>query len=316
MKRRKFIENAALGGLTLGLTSFDKTNLMTVSGIPKRTLGKTGQKLSIIGFGGIMLNNNSQEYANELVAKAFDAGINYFDIAPSYGDAQNKLGPALRYYRDKCFVACKTLERDAAGAEKQLNESLTIFNTDHFDLYQLHALSSVDEVDKVFASGGAMELFLKARQQGKVKYLGFSAHSVDAAMMAMKNFDFDSILFPINFNCWQQGDFGPQVFELARSKGMGILALKAMAHTLLKEGEAKLYKNVWYRPVQDDHLARLALRYTLSKEITATVPPGDADFFWKAVEVANDFKPITPAEADLLKNLVPGNPPLFKHPAA
>ena len=316
MKRRKFIENAALGGLALGLTSFDKPNRMTGAGIPRRTLGKTGEKLSIIGFGGIMLNDNPQEYANELVAKAFDAGINYFDIAPSYGNALSKMGPALKSYRDRCFLACKTLERDAAGAEKQLNESLSVFNTDHFDLYQLHALSSVDEVEKVFAPGGAMEVFVKARQQGKVKYLGFSAHSVDAAMLAMQKFNFDTILFPINFNCWQQGDFGPQVYDMARSKGMGILALKAMALTLLKEGEAKLYKNVWYRPVQDDQLVKLALRYTLSKEITAAVPPGDAEFFWKAIEVASDFKPITTAEIDLLDNLASGNPPLFKHPAA
>ena len=316
MKRRKFIQDTALGGLALGLTSFDKADPLLQSGIPKRTLGKTGEKLSIIGFGGIMLNDNPQEYANEMVAKAFNAGINYFDIAPSYGNAQSKLGPALKPYRNKCFLACKTLERDASGAEKQLNESLSVLGTDHFDLYQLHALSSVDEVEKVFESGGAMETLVKARQQGKIKYLGFSAHSVDAALLAMQKFDFNTILFPINFNCWEQGDFGPQVFEMAHSKDMGILALKAMALTLLKEGEAKPYKNVWYRPVQDDEMSKLALRYTLSKEITAAIPPGDAEFFWKGLEVARDFKPITLAESERLKNLSSGNPPIFKHPIA
>jgi predicted aldo/keto reductase-like oxidoreductase len=315
MKRRKFIENATLGGLALGFSSFDKPNLKDGAGIPRRSLGKTGEKLSIIGFGGIMLNDYPQEYANELVAKAFDAGINYFDIAPSYGNAQSKLGPALKTYRDQCFLACKTAERDASGAEKQLNESLSIFNTDHFDLYQLHALSSTEDVEKVFGAGGAMEVFIRAKQQGKVRFLGFSAHSVDAALLAMQKFDFDTILFPINFNCWNNGDFGPQVFETAKSKGMGILALKAMALTLLKEGEKKPYKNVWYRPVQDDELVRLALRYTLSKDITAAIPPGDAGFFWKAVEVARDFKPVTTAEIDQLGKLASGNPPLFKHPA-
>lgn len=316
MKRREFIENAALGGLAMGLSSFSKPDAVTEAGIPKRALGKTGEKLSMIGFGGIMLNDQPQEYANDLVAKAFDAGINYFDIAPSYGNAQSKLGPALKPYRDRCFVACKTLERQAAGAEKQLHESLDFFKTDHFDLYQLHALTSVEEVEQVFAPGGAMELFLKAKQEGKVKYLGFSAHSVDAAMLAMSKFDFDSILFPINFNCWGQGDFGPQVYETAKSKGMGILALKAMALTHLKEGEKKLYKNVWYKPVVDDPLTRLALRYTLSKEVTAAVPPGEEAYFWKAVEVARDFKPVTQDEMALLNNLlVSENPPLFKHPA-
>jgi len=314
MKRRKFIENAALGGLALGLSSFDNKNNMPGTGVPRRELGKTGEKLSVIGFGAIMLNDNTQEYANELVSKAFNAGINYYDVAPSYGNAQSKLGPALKPYRKDCFLACKTLERDATGAEKQLHESFTLLGTDYFDLYQLHALSSVAEVEKAFGPGGAMELFVKAKQQGKVKHLGFSAHSVDAALLAMRTYDFDSILFPINFNCWRNGDFGPQVFEMARSKGMGVLALKAMAHTSLKEGEKKLYKNVWYRPVLDEEMVKLALRYTLSMEVTAAIPPGDAEFFWKAVKVAGDFKPVTIAEVELLNNLSSGNPPLFKHP--
>ena len=313
MKRREFIQDAALGGLAIGLTSFGINRTMEDAGIPRRSLGKTGEKLSIIGFGGIMLNNNPQDFANDLVARAYDTGINYFDVAPSYGNAQERLGPAFRPYRDKCFLACKTTERNAAGAEKELNESLRILQTDHFDLYQLHALSSVDEVKEVFAPGGAMEVFVRAKQQGKVKYLGFSAHSVDAALLAMEKYDFDTILFPINFNCWKSGDFGPQVFETARSKNMGILALKAMAYTLLKEGETKPYKNVWYRPVQDDVLLKLAMRFTLSKEVTAAVPPGDAEFFWKAVEVAKSFQPISATETELLDQLALKNPPLFKH---
>ena len=313
MKRRKFIENTALGSLALGLSSFQKSGTQAEAGIPKRILGKTGDKLSIIGFGGIMLNDNPQDFANDLVSRAFDAGVNYFDVAPSYGNAQGKLGPALRPYRDKCFLACKTLERKASGAEKELNESLSILGTDHVDLYQLHALSSVQDVEEIFGAQGAIETFVKAKQQGKVRHLGFSAHSVEAALLAMSKFDFDTILFPINFNCWDNGDFGPQVFEAAKSKGMGILALKAMAFTPLKEGETKPYKNVWYRPVQDDQMARLALRYTLSKDITAAIPPGDAEFFWKAAEVARDFKPITLAETEQLKSYSTGNPPIFKH---
>jgi predicted aldo/keto reductase-like oxidoreductase len=316
MKRRKFIASAAMGGAALGLTAFHNNSLLLKTSMPKRKLGRTSEMLSIIGFGGIMLNDNPQEFANDLVAKAFETGINYFDISPLYGNAQQKLGPALRPYRDKCFLACKTQERGAQSAEKQLDEALATFGTEHFDLYQLHALSSVEEVEKAFGPAGAMEVLVKARQQGKVRYLGFSAHSVDAAMLAMKNFDFDTILFPLNFNCWQQGNFGPQVYETARSKNMGILALKAMALTNLKQGEAKPYKNVWYRPVQDDEMVRLALRYTLSKEITAAIPPGDPEFFWKAVETALDFKPISPAEVEKLTAFATGNPPIFKHGVA
>jgi predicted aldo/keto reductase-like oxidoreductase len=315
MKRRKFLENATLGGLGLSLTSFHNSGPLTETAIPKRRLGRTGEQLSIIGFGGIMLNDNSQEYANLLVAKAYDAGINYFDIAPSYGNAMNKFGLAFKSYRNHCFLACKTMERSASGAEKELNASLNTLNTDHLDLYQLHALSSTEEVEKVFAAGGAMETFIKAKEQGKIKYLGFSAHSEEAALTALKKFDFDTILYPININCWQNGDFGPSVFEMAKSKGMGILALKAMAMTTLKPGESKLYKNVWYRPIQDPEIAKLAFRYTLSKDITATIPPGDEEFFWTAVETARNFKPITEEETDKLIAYVSDKPPIFKHTA-
>jgi len=315
MKRRKFIENAALGSLALGFSTIENSSIASVSTIPKRVLGKTGQKLSVIVFGGIMLNNNSQEYANDHVTKAFNSGINYFDIAPSYGNAIGKLGPALKEYRNDCFLACKTMERSAAGAEKELNEALSAMLTDHFDLYQLHALSSVDEVEKAFAPGGAMEVFVKAREQGKVRYLGFSAHSEDAALLAMKKFDFDTILFPINFNCWHQGDFGPRAYTEAKSKNMGILALKAMAMTTLKQGETKPFKNVWYRPVQDDEMAKLALLYTLSKDVTAAIPPGDAEFFWKAMDTVRDLRPITQEETDQLMAFIADNPPLFTNHA-
>ena len=247
----------------------------------------------MIGFGGIMLNDNPQDFANELVAKAYDLGVNYYDVAPGYGNAQERLGPALKPYRKNCFLACKTHDRTAAGSQNELEDSLRKLETDHFDLYQLHALSSVEEVEQVFGPGGAMETFVKAKKEGKVKHLGFSAHSVDAALLAMKNFDFDSILFPINFACWNAGNFGPQVFAEAEKRGMGILALKSMALTRLEEGEEKIFKNVWYRPIQDEEVMKMALKYTLSKNITAAVPPGKNTLFLKALEFMNDYKPIT-----------------------
>jgi predicted aldo/keto reductase-like oxidoreductase len=205
------------------------------------------------------------------------------------------------------------MERKAVGAEKELNETLAAMQTDHFDLFQLHALSSINEVETAFAPGGAMEVFNKARQQGKIKYIGFSAHSEDAALLAMSKFDFDTILFPLNINCWMHGSFGPRAYELALSRDMGILALKAMAMTELKPGETKPYKNVWYKPLQDPEMSKLGLRYTLSKEVTAAIPPGDAEFFWYAMDAARDLKPITKEETDRLMAFVANNPPLFSN---
>lgn len=313
MKRRKFIRNSAMGtlALTIPLIRSFGNNFSPNYSIPKRVLGKTGEKLSIIGFGGIMLNDNPQDFANELVAKAYELGVNYYDVAPSYGNAEERLGPALKSYRKNCFLACKTGKRDAEGAQQELENSLRHLQTDHFDLYQLHALSSVEQVEQVFAPGGAMETFVKAKKDGKVKYLGFSAHSVDAAMLAMKNFDFDSILFPINFACWNAGNFGPQVYAEAERQGMGILALKAMALTRLKDGEQKFYKNVWYKPILDEEIMKMALKYTLSKNITAAVPPGKNTLFLKALEFMDDFGEITAEETAKLTELSQVTEPIF-----
>lgn len=313
MKRRKFIRNSAMGtlALTIPLIRSFGNNFSPNYSIPKRVLGKTGEKLSIIGFGGIMLNDNPQDFANELVAKAYELGVNYYDVAPSYGNAEERLGPALKPYRKNCFLACKTGKRDAEGAQQELENSLRHLQTDHFDLYQLHALSSVEQVEQVFAPGGAMETFVKAKKDGKVKYLGFSAHSVDAAMLAMKNFDFDSILFPINFACWNAGNFGPQVYAEAERQGMGILALKAMALTRLKDGEQKFYKNVWYKPILDEEIMKMALKYTLSKNITAAVPPGKNTLFLKALEFMDDFGEITAEETAKLTELSQVTEPIF-----
>lgn len=315
MIRRRFIRNSALGTLALTIPAIRSfgNNFSPSYELPRRVLGKTGEKLSVIGFGGIMLNDNPQDFANEMVAKAYELGVNYYDVAPGYGNAQERLGPALKPYRNNCFLACKTHERSAEGALQNLEDSLRKLETDHFDLYQLHALSSVEEVQQVFAPGGAMETVVKAKKEGKIKHVGFSAHSVDAALLAMNNYDFDSILFPINFACWHAGNFGPQVFAEAEKRGMGILALKAMALTKLGDGEQKVFKNVWYRPIQDEEVMKLALKYTLSKNITAAVPPGQNTLFLKALEFMNEYEPITAKETNKLLSLAKETTPIFMH---
>lgn len=315
MKRRIFIRNTTLSSLALTIPAIRSfgNNFSADYKIPKRKLGKTGDKLSVIGFGGIMLNDNPQDFANELVAKSYDLGVNYYDVAPNYGNAQERLGPALKPYRKNCFLACKTHERDAKGAQSNLEESLRLLETDHLDLYQLHALSNVEDVERCFGPGGAMETIDKAKKEGKIRNVGFSAHSVDAALLAMKNYDFDSILFPVNFACWNAGNFGPQVYAEAEKRGMGILALKAMALTRLKDGEQKLFKNVWYRPIQDEEVMKMALKFTLSKNVTAAIPPGKNTLFLKALEFMDDYRNISEPETEKLLSLAKNTEPIFMH---
>ena len=283
--------------------------------IARRPLGRTGERLSIIGLGGIVVMNMNQPRANNLVAEAFDRGINYFDVAPFYGDAQQRLGPALKPYRKRSFLACKTDERSKRGAQAELEESLRLLKTDHFDLYQFHYLTTLDEVETVFGPDGAMETFQAAKQAGQVRFLGFSAHSVEAALAAMARYEFDSILFPINFVLFSQANFGPQVLAKARKMGMGILALKAMAKTTwpkaMKESQRPNPK-CWYQPAPFPEEAALGLRWTLSKPITAAIPPGDEKYFRLAMDVAQRFTPIKPQEEKTLMARVVGVEPIFR----
>ncbi len=262
----------------------------------KRRYGRTNVKLSVIGFGGIIVMNESQEAANRIVAEAIERGINYFDVAPSYGDAEERLGPALEPYRDSVFLACKTLKRTKKEALEELHQSLKRLRTDHFDLYQLHAVSTLDDVNQIFSEGGAIEAFLEAREQGLIKYIGFSAHSEEAALALLDRFDFDSILFPINWVCWFQGGFGPRVVEKAKEKNVAILAIKTLAKRKLKEGEKRKRPKCWYTPVESFDEALMAVRFTLSLPVTAAVSPGYADLLWWMCDAAEMFKPLSEEE--------------------
>lgn len=277
----------------------------------KRALGKTGVELSIVGFGGIIAAKEEQKDANAYAAEAIEAGVNYFDVAPTYFDAEDKLGIALRGKRDKVFLACKTEDRTREGAEKLLHQSLKKLETDYFDLYQLHAVTTIEDVEKIFGINGAMETFIKAKQEGIIKHIGFSAHSEEAALALMDRFSFDTILFPVNWVNILNGGFGIKVLEKAKAKGLGILAIKAMAKTSLKEGKVNKYPKAWYEAIDDVELAKLALRYTLSKDTTAALPPGDIEHFRWAVEVAQNFTPITEDEEKYLEKAALELSPLF-----
>ena len=277
----------------------------------KRRLGKTGVSLSMVGFGGVVVMDEEQSAANRFVAQAVDRGINYFDVAPTYGNAEERLGPALEPYRQSVFLACKTDKRTAEEATKELHRSLERLRTKYLDLYQLHAVTTMEEVEQIMGPGGAMEALVKAREQGLVRYLGFSAHSEEAALALLDRFEFDSILFPFNWVCWHQGHFGPRVLEKAQEKGAGILALKTLAKRKWKENEERKWSKAWYYPVDTFEEASLALRFTLSKPITAAVSPGHAELLWWACDAAEQFQPLSEEEAAQLAERSEGLDPIF-----
>lgn len=270
----------------------------------RRPFGTTGEKVSVIGCGGIICMNEEPAAAKRLVSQAVDRGISYFDVAPSYGNSEERLGPALAPYRTKVFLACKTGKRTAAEAETELANSLALLKTDHVDLYQHHAVTTLEEVETIMGPGGAMETFVKAREKGMARFLGFSAHTEEAALALMGCFAFDSVLFPFNWACWLKSGFGEKVLAKAEKKGMARLALKTLAKRRWAEGEEKAWAKCWYKPVDTYEEAVQAVRFTLSKPVTAAISPGHAQLLWWMCDAVEHVRPLSAREEEALADEV------------
>jgi aryl-alcohol dehydrogenase-like predicted oxidoreductase len=302
MKRRSFLKIA--GGVATGcaigvkpVIAGDKDE--KVNGLPRRVLGRTGEKVSVVGFPGLALTHYEQDRCNAGLRDAFERGVNYYDVAPAYGkdgDCEKKMGVGLQALdRDKIFLACKTKMRDKEGARKELERSLVRLKTDRFDLYQLHHLRTPEEVKQALGPGGAMQTILKAKEQGKIRYIGFSAHTTKGALEAMNGFRFDTVMFPINFVEYFKMGFGKPVLELANKQGAAVVAIKALSKGPWPEGMEKTRK-WWYRATETQEEADLAMSFTLSqKPVAAGIPPSFLDLLDKAIEAGRSYRPITPA---------------------
>jgi predicted aldo/keto reductase-like oxidoreductase len=217
----------------------------------------------------------------------------------------------LEPYRDGVFLACKTGKRTAQEAEQELHQSLERLRTDHLDLYQLHAVKTDEDVRTILGPGGALETFVKARDQGLVRYLGFSAHSEEAALALIEAFDFDTILFPFNWACWLKNGFGPQVLEAATGQDMGVLALKTLAKRRWKDEEQRRWSKTWYSPVDTFEEAKQAFRFTFTRPITAGTSPGHFELLNWMCDAAEQFTPLRPDEEAELARKAQDLEPIF-----
>ncbi len=281
--------------------------------MPKRPLGETGIDLSIIIMSGILLRHIDQKAADKVVADSIEAGINYFDTAVNYGDSEEKLGPALKPYREEVFLATKTGRRSARGAKEELDNSLKRLKTSHLDLYQLHSLSDVErDVKAALSKDGAIQPILEAQKAGVIRYIGFSAHSPEAALYAMRNFDFDTILYPVNFTCHYQGNFDQEVLEEARNRNVNILAIKAMAKQRWQSNGNRQRWQTWYEPIVEPELAKMALSWTLfHSDVIAAAPPGNEKLYRLAMAIAPECQKLNEKKNEELKELSAELHPLF-----
>ena len=272
---------------------------------------KFKRNLSRVAFGGIIVANEVQEVANRYVEEAIRSGINYFDVAPTYFDAESKLGPALRGKRKDVFLACKTEDRTASGSRRLLEESLKKLETDYFDLYQLHAVYDLDDVKKTFSADGSFKTYLKAKEEGLINHIGFSAHSTEAALALMERYDFDSIMFPFNFASLLNYGYGEDVLKLAKEKNMTILGIKSMVLTSSQEGDQEKYPKAWYHPIETFELAKKAVNYSLHRGVDIIIPPGNIDQFRWALKIFEEGLHLSASDIDELRAVAQSTTPLF-----
>jgi len=326
MKRREFLKvvGTAAGACALSQTSVfsagytnTKAPAETVAGMPRRVLGRTGARVSIVGFPGLALvqEEYDQDRCTKALHDAFAKGINYFDVAPAYGKGkcETRMGIGLQGLdRSKYFLACKTKMRDKDGARQELETSLKLLKTDHFDLYQMHHIRSVDEVKAALGPGGAVETFLKAKEEGLIKHIGFSAHTTKGALEIMKGYRFDTAMFPINFVELYNRGFGKDILDLANEQGVAVIAIKPMLYGKWPD-QATRTRKWWYRPVETPRDMDLAWRFTLSRKgVVAGIPVSYLDLTEKAIEAARNYRPATEAELEELKKMAANCTSLFE----
>jgi len=279
----------------------------------RRSLGRTGQKSTIVALGGaIFIGKPNQKEADAFIKLALDHGVNHIDVAPTYGDAETQLGKRVREYRKNVFLACKTRNRTRKEATEELRRSLEHLQTDHFDLYQLHGLDKPDELETALGPDGAIQAILEAKRQGLIKHIGITSHNPVNIMRALKRFDFDTVLLPVNcvlkVHSQPENDYEP-VLALAKEKGIGVIAMKAIAKGPWPN-DKRPYKT-WYQPFDTQKEIDEALWFALSQDVTTATSSSDIGLATMMIDAAERFTPMSKEEQMELVSKVSSFKPLF-----
>ena len=281
-----------------------------------RELGETGHESSIITFGAIALNYLDQEPANEMVESVLEAGVNHFDVAPTYGDAEVKLAPRLGEHREDIFLGCKTQERTYYGAWGELHRSLDRLGVETIDLYQFHAVTRYDELEAIqgeyspeMAQGdhdpGALEAFREAKEEGLINHIGLTSHGDPALIRAaIKEIsDLETVMFPFNATLSANGRDAPEydyasVLDLANERNLGTLCIKGFAKGPWPDelpSEDRPY-DTWYEPFDTVEELGEALRFALSHGMTSIPNAGDPALVPMILDAAQAYEPMSQAQ--------------------
>lgn len=293
MERREFLKSAA--GVALASAVGAPQQAFAASGdIPRKTLGRTGAQVSIVGIGGFHIGSKivAEDMGIRIIRTALDSGINFLDNCWDYndGESERRMGKALRDgYRQKAFLMTKIDGRTAVEAQRQLDESLTRLQTDHIDLIQVHEVIRMNDPERAFAAGGAMETLEKARKAGKVRFIGFTGHKSPAMLLHMietatkHNYTFDTVQMPVNVMDAQYDSFAGQVIPVASRLKMGILGMKSI-------GGGVFVQSKTVKPVE-------CLHYAMSQQVDCVITGCDSlAILDQALGLARKFQPLSHAE--------------------
>jgi len=281
--------------------------------MPTRNLGKTGYKVAVFSLGGqsALERGNNEAVAVPIIERALDLGVNYIDTSSIYGGpsrpSERYIGMVMKTRRKESFLATKTKERTRDGSMRMIEESLRLLQTDHVDIWQLHDIGTMTDVDQVFAKGGAMEALLQAREQGMVRYLGITGHHRPEALAeCIRRFPFDTVLMGFNAADQHRHSFAEELLPLALEKQMGIIGMKIPARGRILaswnppplEQQKKMWEagaNITSRP--GTLTMREAVYYALSHPVSTIIIGIDSIVqLEENVMLAREFTPLAPQQ--------------------
>ncbi len=259
----------------------------------KRKLGRTGHESTVVTFGTAGLGRVTQDVADKAIQQVLDAGVNHIDIAPTYGQAMEHMAPWMPKIRDQVFLGSKTKERTKQAAWDDINSIKKRLNVESFDLFQLHSVISIQELDNITATGGALEALVELREQGQARWLGITGHGPEiprVILEALERFDFDTIMFPVSAVMFKDPAYREDAEALlakAASRDLGIQTIKMIARS--GWGDRERETTTWYDPHREQGDIDRALWWVLSQPMHTAPSAGDVTLLPKVLDAAERF---------------------------
>ncbi|MDM5338632.1 aldo/keto reductase [Fictibacillus enclensis] len=288
----------------------------------KRKIGRLGYEGSVVMFGAASLGSVTQEEADQSISYALNHGVNHFDTAADYGDAEVRLGPIISEVRNDIFLATKTGQRTKEKAKEEIYRSLERMRVDSVDLLQLHAVGTIEELDKCTAKGGALEAAIEAKEEGIIKAIGITGHGHQAPVThleALKRFSFDTVLLPLNYYMYSLVDYRAAFVALmaeANSQNVAVRAIKAIAKAPWEEGQERNYAT-WYEPFDQQEVIDACVHFVLSfPGIAGFASAGDIHLFPKIVDAVERYGSMNNEEAERILSSISGYTTIFGSPTS